>query len=91
MTDSDHPSPDGWYEATGAEKNAVIDEVLQPREQALSATSRTAAWGYELDDDGEILWWVSPAFLLKNGPWAPKSDAPKPDTLPRGGNNSWRS
>ena len=77
MADSDQPSADGWHEATGAEKDAVIDELLQRREQALSATSGTAALGYELDEDGEILWWVSPAFLLRKGPWAPKSDDPE--------------
>jgi hypothetical protein len=78
MTDSDRPSLDGWHEATGAKKDAVIDKLLGLREQALSARSDTAALGYELDDDGEILWWVSPAFLLRKGPWAPKRTSRSP-------------
>ena len=80
MADSpDQPSLDGRHEATGAEKDAVIDELLQHREQALSATSGTAALGYELDEAGDIIWWVSPAFLMRKGPWAPRSDEPEGD------------
>jgi hypothetical protein len=80
MTDCpDQPSLDGWHEATGAQKDAVIDELLQRREQALSADSGTAALGYELDEDGEILWWMSPGFLMGKGAWARKSDRPERD------------
>src|SRR5262245_19705871 len=79
MTDSpDQHSADGWREATGADRDAVVDEILQRREQALSATSGTAALGYELDEDGDILWWMSPAFLLQKGLWAPAAGAAHP-------------
>jgi hypothetical protein len=80
MNDStDKASSDGWHEATGAERDAVAADLLRLRENALSADSGRAALGYELDEDGEILWWVSPMFLMRKGPWAPDASETQPD------------
>jgi hypothetical protein len=68
-------SSERWHEATGAKRDGVLADLVERREQALSADSGTAALGFELDEDGDILWWVSPAFLHGMGPWATKPAA----------------
>jgi hypothetical protein len=66
-----------WREATDEEKAAIVAEMVRRRDEALAGTATgTAALGYELDEDGDIIWWISPSFMLRKGPWAPPKETP---------------
>jgi hypothetical protein len=77
MTRGEHDSRGQWREATDEEKAAIVAEMVRRRDEALAGTATgTAALGYELDEDGDIIWWISPSFMLRKGPWAPPKETP---------------
>jgi len=69
MPESSKRDAHAWREATTDEKTEWVDDLLDLREEVARRGVRVDD-SVRFDDDGDLLWFVSPAFLLKKGPWA---------------------